>query len=102
MLLFIDGLDKGWNEVSQDRSTLRTKVPFSMQRLNRHDDNEIIRNGTEHPEDYFDKHTKNGKRIVRKLPLKVFQERLIHHFDMHFKRNDMFCPTCGNKINRVY
>ena len=37
MLLFIDGMDKGWNEVSQSRSNLRTKVPFSMQRLNRHD-----------------------------------------------------------------
>ena len=53
MLLFIDGMDKGWNEVSQNRSNLRTKVPFSMQRFNRHDDNEVIRNGKKYPDDFL-------------------------------------------------
>ena len=50
MLLFIDGLDDGWDETTQDKSRLKIDIPFSMQRLNRHDDDEVIRKGTEYPE----------------------------------------------------
>ena len=102
MLLFIDGLDKGWSETTQERSSLPMNIPFSMQRLNRHGDDEMIRKGTECPQDCFNKHTINGKRVVRKLPLKVFQERLIHHFDTRFKMNSLSWPKRTTKINRVY
>ena len=84
MLLFIDGLDDGWDEITKDEIGLKIDIPFSMQRLNRHDDDEVIRKGTEYPEVFFDKYTKNGKRVVRDLPLNVFQERLVHHFDIRF------------------
>ena len=73
-----------------------------MQRLNRHDDDEVIRKGTEYPEVFFDKYTKNGKRVVRDLPLNVFQERLVHHFDIRFKKNDIAWPKRRKKINKVY
>lgn len=102
MLLFIDGLDKGWDETSQERSDIQMNIPFSMQRLNRHGDNEIIRKGTEYPNDFFNKYTMNGKRLVRKLPLKVFQERLIHHFDIRFKMNSLSWPKRSCKIKRIY
>ena len=48
MLLFVDGLDKGWDAISQHHSQLEFDIPFSMQRLNRHEENEEIRNGAEH------------------------------------------------------
>ena len=73
-----------------------------MQRLNRHDEDEVINKGTEYEEDFFDKYTRNGKRVVRKLPLNVFQERLIHHFDIRFLKNDLAWPKRRGKINRVY
>ena len=47
-------------------------IPFSMQRLNRHDENVEIRPGIEYEEGFFYKSSKNGKRVVRKLPLDVF------------------------------
>ena len=73
-----------------------------MQRLNRYEDNAIIQNGTEYPDDFFQKYTHNVKRVVRKLPLDIFQERLIHYFDIRFKKNNIFWLKRGNKINRVY
>ena len=66
MLLFIDGLDKGWEETTQDRSSMTMKLPFSLQRLNRHDDGDVIRKGTEYHSIFFEKYTINGKRVVRK------------------------------------
>ena len=50
MLLFIDGLDLGWEGQTQDKSQLKHNIPFSMQRLNRHNKNEITRKGTEYDE----------------------------------------------------
>ena len=29
---------------------------------------------------------------VSKIPLDIFQERLIHHFDLRFKKNDINWP----------
>ena len=34
---------------------------------------------------YYFRYTVDEKRIVAKMPLKVFQERLIHNFDIRFK-----------------
>ena len=96
-LLLFDGLDVGWDETTQDDSQLVFDIPFSMQRLNRHEENVEIRPGTEYKEGFFDKHSKNGKRVVRNLPLDVFQERLIHHFDIRFKRNELAWPKRKRK-----
>lgn len=102
MLLFVDGLDNGWDEDTLDNNELGIELPFSMQRLNRHDEDEVIRQGSQYEEGFFNKYTKNGKRVVRKLPLKVFQERLVHHFDIRFKRNDLSWPKRRNKNKEVY
>ena len=84
MLLFVDGLHEGWDDFSKDTSKLGMDIPFSMQRLNRHEESEEISPGAECEPGFFDKHTSNGKRVVRKLPLHVFQEGLVHHFDIRF------------------
>ena len=34
----------------------------------------------------------DGKRIVRKMPLEVFIDRLVENFDIRFKRNDIEWP----------
>ena len=102
MLLFIDGLDKGWEESTQDISSMTMKLPFSLQRLNRHDDGDVIQKGTEYPPNFWNKYIINDKRVVRKLPLKVFQERLIHHFDIRFKKNNLSWPKRSRKTKTVY
>ena len=94
-LLFIDGMDKGWQdevETIYDSSDDEMEIPFSMQRLNRHSNDPKSNNATKYDDKFFDKYTTNGKRIVRKLPMSIFQERLIHHFDIRFKRNDIIWP----------
>ena len=100
-LLFIDGMDKGWDETNDSISVdsdEEIEIPFSMQRLNRHSDQAINNHVSKYDDDFFDKYTRNGKRIVRKIPLDVFQERLIHHFDIRFKRNDIIWPK-RSKVN---
>ena len=52
-LLLFDGLDVGWDETTQDDSQLVFDIPFSMQRLNRHDENVEIRPGIEYEEGFF-------------------------------------------------
>ena len=48
MLLFVDGLHKGCDEFSQDDRKLAFDIPFSMQMLNGHRENEKINKGAEH------------------------------------------------------
>ena len=102
MLLFLDGLDKGWEDFSKDTKKLGMEIPFSMQRLNRHEDSVVINPGTEYGPDYFEKYMIKGKRIVRKLPLHVFQERLVHHFDIRFKTNELAWPKRKERQCKVY
>ena len=94
-LLFIDGMDKGWDDSydsDDDISDDEMEIPFSMERLNRHKDDANTIKTSKYDVNHFDKYTKNGKRVVRKMPLDLFQERLIHHFDIRFKRNDIIWP----------
>ena len=86
ILLFVYSLDKGWDEISQHDSQHKFDIPFPIGRLNRHEENEEIRNGNERETGFFDKYSTNGKRVVRKLPLHVFRERLIHRFDICLKK----------------
>ena len=102
MLLFLDGLDEDWDETPLQDSRIEIDIPFSMQRLNRHEEDNDIRRGTHYVEGFFDKYTKDGKRVVRKMPLQVFQERLVHHFDIRFKRNDLSWPKRRRKNKEVY
>ena len=93
-LLIHDELDKGWEDgtsIYNEWDSI-SSVPFSVQRLSRHpsESNSIRR--TDYPKNYFEKYTVDGKRVVAKMPLKVFQERLIHNFDIRFKNNDIKWP----------
>ena len=67
-------------------------VPFALTRLNRLSSTNKPSNYTEYDANFFNKYTVENKRQVSKLPLKVFQERLIHHFDIRFKKNDIQWP----------
>ena len=40
----------------------------------------------------FMKYTVNGKRVICKMPLHKFQNRLIEHFDIRFKQNTIVWP----------
>ena len=102
MLLFVDGLHKGWDDFSKDTSKLGMDIPFSMQRLNRHEDSVVISPGTEYESGFFEKYMSKGKRVVRKLPLHVFQERLVHHFDIRFKTNELAWPKRKERQFKVY
>ena len=40
----------------------------------------------------FDKYVVGGYRIVSKMPLSSFQDRLVHHFDICFSQNSIAWP----------
>jgi hypothetical protein len=94
-LLFIDGLHKNWESGAksyyEDKRT-ESSVPFAIDRLNRIQGNSEIRSRQIYATSFFDKYTINNKRIISKMPLKIFQERLIHHFDIRFKKKDIVWP----------
>ena len=110
LLLFHDGLDKGWekgrklyerdpiidNDYDEDDDDEDDDddddVPFALTRLNRLSSTKVPTNYTEYPDKYFNKYSVDNKRHVSKIPLEIFQERLIHHFDIRFKKNDIQWP----------
>ena len=96
MLLFYDKLDEGWESANAEsiynEKGSRTTRPFSINRLTKHRSEPKISKGENYSTNFFDKHTVNGKRVVQKMPLQVFQERLVHHFDIRFKNNDVKWP----------
>ena len=112
MLLHIDGLDKNWeNGVSSDWEIInecnkhkakKLETSFAISRLNRKLDEildqvayDVQPKTTElrmESCDNFDEYTVNGKRVVAKMPLNVFQNCLVKHFDIRFKQNDIVWP----------
>ena len=108
LLLFHDKLDKGWDtgtKPSYQKDNLDANndnegyddyddvdVPFALTRLNRLSSANVPNNYVEYEENHFNKYTVDGKRQVSKIPLKEFQERLIHHFDIRFNNNDIQWP----------
>ena len=95
-LLFIDGLHENWETGAksyyEEEGNTEVRVPFAVNRLNRHENEDDIVETTPTTIGQFDKYTVDGKRIVSKMPLKLFQERLVHHFDIRFKKNDIQWP----------
>mmetsp|Transcript_29950 Transcript_29950/g.34794 ORF Transcript_29950/g.34794 Transcript_29950/m.34794 type:complete len:335 (-) Transcript_29950:47-1051(-) len=107
-LLFIDGLDKGWKDGVESnwereyRDDNRGEIPFAVQRLNRLHNNDNVQSQDDNDDNTvetidFHKYEVNGKRIVSKMPLSIFQNRLIENFDIRFRRNDIQWPK---RINR--
>ena len=102
-LLFVDGLHQNWNvgtkshwEKEFSSYAKRNSVDnFAYQRLFSNvesDRNNLVEESR--PTRCFKKHTVDGKRILRKMPLKLFQERLVEHFDIRFKvKKDVVWPS---------
>ena len=76
-----------------------TETPFAINRLTNHPSENNVARNTEYPVNFFNKYSVNGRRIVSKMPLNVFQERLIHHFDIRFKNNDIQWPQRSKNNN---
>jgi hypothetical protein len=107
LLLFHDQLDKGWesgkkiypseedddkyDELQEDDEN-DNDIQFALTRLNRLTTTNVPCNYREYDDTFFEKYSIGNKRIVSKLPLEVFHERLIHHFDIRFKKNDLQWP----------
>ena len=115
LLLFHDKLDMGWEHGKKlyERDCVDgdndddgcddyddEDVPFALTRLNRLSSTNKPSNYTEYDANFFNKYTVENKRQVSKLPLKVFQERLIHHFDIRFKKNDIQWPKRKSNNDR--
>ena len=96
MLLYVDGLHNNWeNGGVSDWETMNMKccinnvnktLPFAISRLNR-DLNETCSKVEvddmkldDAPD--FRKYTSGNKRIVSKMPLSLFQQCLVNHFDI--------------------
>ena len=106
MLLYVDGLHKNWeNGGVSDWETMNMKccinnvnktLPFAISRLNR-DLNETCSKVEvddmkldDAPD--FRKYTSGNKRIVSKMPLSLFQQCLVNHFDIRFKQKSITWP----------
>ena len=99
MLLFHDGYDQNWNLCEYDaylnpnnNSNPTSNVSFAVNRLNRHISGNVTNSTVRVDQNKFSKYTENGFRIVSKMPLDVFRDCLIRHFDIRFKSNSVFWP----------
>ena len=118
LLLNEDGLDEDWeNGVPScwedinnqyDMRLKRNNTPFAISKLNScfnptvGDSTEPLyattQNTTVDSSFKYEKYTVNNKRIVSKMPLEIFQQCLVNHFDIRFKQNDIVWPQRINKI----
>ena len=104
MLLFVDGLDKNWeNGVASDWERFNSEfskensvIPFAISKLNRHLIDKMVEIQPEEPsgglDHNFKKYTVGNRRIVSKMPLSLFQQCLVNHFDIRFKQNTIVWP----------
>ena len=74
----------------------RHSIPFALQRLHSNaqkyngieiDTNELPKNKCT-----YDKYTIDGKRVVYTIPLSIFQDRLVGHFDIWFNKYEIVWP----------
>jgi len=111
-LLFVDGLHKNWetgklsNWEKNYYKSNRLSMPFALQRLHTEVPETGLRLGTMKNSDEnlvkdiakkgqrkcANKYTINGKRVVKNMPLSIFQDRLVEHLNIRFKKNDINWP----------
>ena len=96
-LLFFDELHKNWETICTSDCGLNGIEPFTfaVSRLNSdyHRQEHQGRDNAHHTNIHqFDKYVVDGSRIVSKTPLKIFQDRLVHHFDIRFYQNSIAWP----------
>ena len=101
LLLDHDGLHNNWNE-SYDYDT--NKLPFAMSRLRQptavpqhadQDRADMLSDLTERSNlvSACCKYTEDNCRVVNKMPLELFKQCLVNHFDIRFQKNDIKWPT---------
>ena len=108
-LLFIDEMDKNWDlfKTPQIRENERSNnvsdsTTFSLNRLNRDLSSYPSEKFVSVDESIFKEFTENGKRVVRKMPLDLFRQCLINHFDIRFKTNSIQWPKhIKNKQSKI-
>ena len=107
-LLDKDGLDKNWecgDESFWNKDYANNLVNeqiiqthFSIKRLNRKISDRTKECFNKKANDAKDmskqcqKYTVDGKRVVSKMPLSLFQNCLVNHFDIQFKENSIVWP----------
>ena len=47
-------------------------------------------------------YTRNGYRLVNKMPMDLFKLCLVNHFDIRFQRNDIKWPTRNEDESNMY
>ena len=97
-LLFVDGLHKDWKEgrKSDWEISYEREEPSALYRLNHVPgigDTETIFAGSEMNNICYEKYEVDRKRIVSKMPLNLFQNRLVHHFNIRFEKQSIKWPV---------
>ena len=105
MLLFIDGLHKNWEsgacsnwETSNTNYEKRNQGKLAINRLNNPSVGCREKDTVQANDCNLDEYEVNNIRIVRNMPIEIFQAKLIEHFDIRFKRNSIKWPSrCKTK-----
>ena len=102
LLLDHDGLDTNWERTQLNE---HNDTSFAMERLGNPSLNINTSNNVNDVPQYANfsslckDYTRNGYRVVRKMPLELFKQCLINHFDIRFKRNDIKWPKRNDNMN---
>ena len=104
-LIEVDGLAENWDcgipsdwEKINNNFESRIGTPFAITKLNRslfgtnQKETDLPEDEDPQPTTGFKKYTINGKRIVAKMPLNLFREYLINHFDIRYKMKTIEWP----------
>ena len=102
-------MDKNWDlfKTPQIRENERSNnvsdsTTFSLNRLNRDLSSYPSEKFVSVDESIFKEFTENGKRVVRKMPLDLFRQCLINHFDIRFKTKSIQWPKhIKNKQSKI-
>ena len=96
LLLDHDGLSINWDKSDNCDNH---DIPFAMMRLNQpttHPDSSNSTTGAAGNKSIAQQcraYTRNGYRVVNKMPMELFKQCLVNHFDIRFQRNDIKWPT---------
>ena len=102
-LLFIDGLNEGWNNGVRSDYEVENNTSFATSRLNRSmREYEVSHDGYDLSSVNWDDYTVNGRRIVHKIPFDLFRKLLINHFDIRFKQKSIVWPKRNNVRQTVF
>ena len=96
--MFIDGLNKGWENGVHSDFVSSDDTKFAVSRLNWEFGREEVNQTRNFYLSSIDwsKYTVNGKRVVKKNTFELFQKCLIHHFDIRFRQKTIVWPKRNN------